>query len=60
MPYKVESRGGVYRLIKRTTGAVAKNKNGKAIDGGGSSSKEAVERQRRAIYLSEHGLSNRG
>ncbi|HHP0467302.1 TPA: hypothetical protein ACRZZI_004963 [Vibrio harveyi] len=54
MPYSVRKRGEKYRLIKASTGQIAKNKNGTPIDGGGHTDKSKVERQRRAIAANEY------
>lgn len=54
MPYAVRKRGNKYRLIKKSTGQIATNRNGTPIDGGGHADKSKVDRQRRAIAANEH------
>ena len=58
MPYVVRKIGGKYRLIEKATGKIGKNKAGTAIDGGGSTSKAKLDRQRDAVnisYAKKHG-----
>ena len=57
MPATVVKRGNKWRVIDADTGTITKNKAGTAVDGGGHSSKEAAQRQARAINRS---LSQRG
>ena len=48
MPVTVRKRGKMFRVVE-SSGAVAKNKAGTAVDGGGHKSKAKAVRQARAI-----------
>jgi hypothetical protein len=50
MPISIKRIGKRYRLVE-PDGTIAKNDNGKAIDGGGHNTKERAESQRRAIAI---------
>jgi len=54
MPLKVVKRGDSYRLIEATTGRIAKNKGGSAVDGGGHKSKSKAQKQASAVNASLH------
>jgi len=49
MTLKVRKRNGKYRLTEMETGRVAKNKNGKPVDGGGH--EDEVKAHRQAAYI---------
>jgi len=52
MPLKVKKIGKKYRLVE-PDGAIAKNRRGTAIDGGGHSSSTAATKQAQAIAISK-------
>jgi hypothetical protein len=54
MPVKVSKRGK-YRVVDATTGKIAKNAAGTAIDGGGFASKNKASQQARAVNANKHG-----
>ena len=49
MPVKTIKRGGKFRIIETSTGKIAKNRGGTALDGGGHASQGKADRQSRAI-----------
>jgi len=49
MPVKVKKSGDKFRVVEASTGKIAKNKGGTAVDGGGHSSKGKASAQARAI-----------
>lgn len=53
MPIRVKKVGKKFRAVESSTGKIAKNRSGTAIDGGGSSSRQRVVRQVHAVNLSE-------
>ena len=52
MPVKVTKRGEKFRVVEASTGDVAKNSAGTAVDGGGHKSEGAASAQARAINAS--------
>lgn len=48
MPVRVAKRSGKYRLVE-SSGKVAKNRNGTAIDGGGHATHTGASSQARAV-----------
>ena len=52
MPVKAVKRGKKYRVIEASTGKIAKNKGGTAMDGGGHGSKAMASKQARAVNRS--------
>ena len=50
MPAKVAKMGGKYRVVEANTGHLVK-RDGRAVDGGGKSSKAAAQKQATAINL---------
>lgn len=52
MPIKVKRIGKKYRLVE-DDGAIAKNRRGTPIDGGGHSSSDKAIRQAQAIAISK-------
>lgn len=52
MPYKIGKKGDKYRILKKSTGGIAKNKSGTAVDGGGKKSKAALTPQLQAMNIS--------
>lgn len=48
MPVKAVKKGDKYRVVEAKTGKITK-RGGSAVDGGGHQSKEAAQRQARAI-----------
>ena len=52
MPVKIAKKGNKFRLVESSTGRIAKNQGGTAIDGGGRASKAALEPQRKAVNAS--------
>lgn len=61
MPVTVSKRGSKYRVVEKDGGAVAKNKAGTPVDGGGHESEQAAKRQASAMnarmYGKQEGLS---
>lgn len=53
MPVSVARRKGIFRIIEATTGKIAKNKAGTAVDGGGHSSRKRATSQVAAINSSK-------
>lgn len=53
MPVAFKKIGQKYRVVEKASGVVAK-KNGKAVDGGGHSSKTRAIAQVQAINISTH------
>jgi hypothetical protein len=53
MPFKTKKIGKKFRVVKSSTGKIAKNRSGTAIDGGGSTSRAKVIRQITALNLAE-------
>lgn len=49
MPVRVAKRAGKFRVIEATTGRLATNKSGTAVDGGGHSSRARATKQIQAI-----------
>ena len=49
MPVKVVKRGEKFRVVEASTGRIAKNQGGTAVDGGGHSSRSAASSQARAV-----------
>ena len=49
MPVKTAKRGNKFRIIEASTGKIAKNASGTALDGGGHSSQSGASSQARAI-----------
>lgn len=52
MPVKAVKRGKKYRVIEASSGKIAKNKTGSALDGGGHASKAKASSQARAVNRS--------
>lgn len=57
MPVVARKRGKKYRVVEKSSGAVAKNKGGTAADGGGHRSKAKAQKQASAINA---GLKRKG
>ena len=57
MPVTVERRGQLFRLIEAITGAIARGRTGRALDGGGYTDEETARRQAQAVNaaLVRHG-----
>lgn len=55
MPVKVAKRGDKFRVVEASTGKIAKNSAGTAVDGGGKDSRAAAARQARAINANTEG-----
>ena len=53
MTYKVQDRGGLFRLVVPRTGKIARVGNNKAIDGGGYRTELEAYRQKRLIEAAE-------
>lgn len=54
MPVTVRKRGKKYRVVEKSSGKIAKNKSGTALDGGGHSSKAKADKQAGAVNYSIH------
>jgi len=57
MPVRVEPVNDKYRVVEASNGNISKNKNGKAVDGGGFDSRKEAQKQANAINAS---LSDKG
>ena len=53
MPVKTIKIGPKFRVVESSTGRIAKNKKGTAIDGGGHSTKDRAVKQVQAVNISE-------
>ncbi len=52
MPVTVKKIKGKFRVVEASTGKIAKNQGGTALDGGGHGSEEAAKKQARAVNAS--------
>ena len=52
MPVKAVKRGSKFRVVETSTGRIAKNRSGTAVDGGGHASQGKASRQASAINTS--------
>lgn len=64
MPVKMKFIGGKYRVVEVSTGRLAKNKGGIALDGGGHRTSGAAKAQAAAVNSSlsrkrKHGTSKK-
>lgn len=53
MPVSVTYRNKKYRVVESSTGKIAKNKSGTAVDGGGHTSKAKATKQAQAININK-------
>jgi hypothetical protein len=53
MPLIVRKRGEKYRILESDTGRIARGRNGKALDRGGSRSAAALKQQAAAINIAQ-------
>ena len=53
MPLTAKKRGNKFRVVETSTGKIAKNKAGSALDGGGHSSEGKAMQQAAAVNISQ-------
>ncbi len=53
MPVTTAKREDKFRVVESDTGRIAKNRGGKALDGGGHGSKDKAQKQASAVNISQ-------